>query len=112
VLWNRDSATVREVFDELRERHHMGYTTVLKFMQIMTAKGMIRRDTGVRPQVYRAVDSRQKVQRTLLEDLLDRAFGGSPGDLALEALSMRGTSPEKLRELRSLIERLEESGPS
>ena len=54
VLWERRSATVREVFEALSEKHEMGYTTVLKFMQIMTGKGLLERDTTVRPQVYRA----------------------------------------------------------
>jgi predicted transcriptional regulator len=107
VIWERKSATVREVFDVLKEEHDMGYTTVLKFMQIMTEKGLLERNTEVRPQVYRAAESRQKTQKTLLNDLLDRAFGGSPGNLALQALSMRKSTPEELRELRRLLDKLE-----
>ena len=107
VLWERRSATVREVFDALSEDHEMGYTTVLKFMQIMTGKGLLERDASVRPQVYRAAQTKQKTQKTLVNDLLDRAFGGSPGTLALQALSTRRSSPEELREIRILLDKLE-----
>ena len=107
VLWERKGATVREVFDALSDEHEMGYTTVLKFMQIMTEKGLLVRDTSVRPQVYRAAQSKLKTQRALLNDLLDRAFGGSPGTLALQALSTRRSSPEELREIRILLDKLE-----
>ena len=107
VLWARGSATVREVFDELSASHDMGYTTVLKFMQIMTEKGLLEKDTTVRPQVYQPTEPRQTTQRTLVSDLLDRAFAGSPGTLALQALAMRKSTPEELIEIRALLEKLE-----
>ena len=107
VLWARGSATVREVFDELSASHDMGYTTVLKFMQIMTEKGLLEKDTTVRPQVYRASQPRQATQQTLVKDLLDRAFAGSPGTLALQALAMRRSTPQELSEIRTLLDKLE-----
>lgn len=107
VLWGRGGCTVREVFEELNASHQMGYTTVLKFMQIMTDKGLLAKDTSVRPQVYRAAQPRQTTQRRLVKDLLDRAFSGSPGTLALQALAMRKSTPEELRELRVLLDKLE-----
>ena len=108
VIWKRDSATVREVHDELSEQQDIGHTTVLKLMQIMTEKGLLERDTSVRPQVFWAAQPQRQTQRMLLRDLLDRAFQGSPGSLVLQALSMRKTSPEELREIRALLDRLEE----
>ncbi|MEE2681729.1 MAG: BlaI/MecI/CopY family transcriptional regulator [Planctomycetota bacterium] len=107
VLWARDGATVREVFEELNASHQMGYTTVLKFMQIMTDKGLLTKDATVRPQVYRAAQPRQATQQRLVKDLLDRAFSGSPGTLALQALAMRKSAPEELREIRALLDTLE-----
>lgn len=110
VLWRKKSATVREVFEDLEESGEgMGYTTVLKFMQIMTQKGLLERDSNVRPQVYRAQETRQKTQRTLVGDLLDRAFNGSPGNLALQALAMRKSTPEELADIRRMLDKLEES---
>jgi len=106
-IWDLKSATVRQVHGRISETQEMGYTTVLKFMQIMTEKGLLQRDTSVRPQLYQAAEPRQKTQKTLLNDLLDRAFGGSPGTLALQALSMRKSTPEELKELRELIDKLE-----
>ena len=109
ALWALGPATVREVFEELNASHDMGYTTVLKFMQIMTEKGLLERDTTVRPQVYRPAETRQTTQRTLVSDLLDRAFSGSPGTLALQALAMRKSSPKELAEIRLLLDKLEEN---
>jgi predicted transcriptional regulator len=108
VIWERGSATVREVHDALREEQHIGYTTVLKLMQIMTEKGLLERDTSVRPQVFWAARPQRQMQRMLLRELLDRAFSGSPGSLVLQALSLRKTSPEELREIRAMIDKLEE----
>ena len=107
ALWALGPATVREVFEELNASHDMGYTTVLKFMQIMTEKGLLEKDTTVRPQVYQPTEPRQTTQRTLVSDLLDRAFAGSPGTLALQALAMRKSTPEELIEIRALLEKLE-----
>ena len=107
VLWDRGSATVREVFRVLSERRDQGYTTVLKLMQIMTGKGLLVRDTGVRPQVYRAARSRSDTQRLLLGDLVNKAFRGSPGKLALKALSTKKATPEEIKAIRELLDRLE-----
>ena len=110
VIWDRKSATVREVFDELCKRQHIGYTTVLKLMQIMTEKGLLERDTTVRPQVFWAAVPQRQTQKMLLRDLLDRAFSGSPGSMVLQALSMRKSTPEELVEIRALLDKLEEKG--
>ena len=108
VIWKRERATVREVYDELKERHDIGYTTVLKLMQIMTEKGLLERDTTVRPQGFWAARPQGQTQKALVRDLLDRAFQGSPGSLVLQALSLRKTSAEELREIRALLDQLEE----
>jgi predicted transcriptional regulator len=108
AIWQRGTATVREIFEDLQDTHDMGYTTVLKFMQIMTEKGLLQRDTSVRPQVYKAMQPRQHTQKKLVRDLLDRAFSGSPGTLALQALSIRKTSSEELRQIRELLDKLED----
>ena len=108
AIWERESATVREVYEDLGKRQDIGYTTVLKLMQIMTEKGLLERDTSVRPQVFWAARPRRQTQKMLLRDLLDRAFKGSPGSLVLQALAMRKTSSEELREIRALLDKLEE----
>ena len=108
VIWEWKSATVREVFNHLSENEEIGYTTVLKLMQIMTDKGLLKRDVSVRPQVYRAAVPQKQTQGMLLNDLLDRAFSGAPGPLVLQALSMKKSSPEELRQIREMLDKLED----
>ena len=108
VLWEHGSQSVREVFEHLRQAEDMGHTTVLKLMQIMTDKGLVERDTNVRPQMFWAARPQKQTQKMMLRQLLDRAFSGSPGSLVLQALSMRKSTPEELDEIRRLIDKLEE----
>lgn len=108
AIWKLQSATVREVFEHLSQRQSIGHTTVLKFMQIMTEKGLLLRDASQRPQVYRAAQSQVETQKGMLRSLLDQAFGGSPGDLVLQALSMQKSSPEEIDEIRKLLDAMEE----
>ncbi len=110
VIWDLKSATVREVHEVLNSRSEIGHTTVLKLMQIMTEKGLLARDTTVRPQVFWAAVPQGQTQKMLLKQLVDRAFKGSPGSLVLQALSMRKSTPEELGEIRKLIDELEEKG--
>ena len=107
VLWTRGASTVREVFRELSLGREIGYTTVLKLMQIMTDKGLLRRDENVRPQVYQVTRSKGHTQRQLLRHLLDRAFSGSPGNLVLQALSTKKTTAQERRRIRELLDQLE-----
>jgi predicted transcriptional regulator len=87
VLWERGPSTVREVHDALSSSQDTGYTTVLKLLQIMTDKGLVVRDESQRAHVYAASESEQRTQRQLIGDLIDRAFGGSPSKLVMQALS-------------------------
>lgn len=108
VLWQRGASTVREVHEELSRTHDSGYTTVLKLLQIMTDKGLVVRDESQRAHVYAARLSEQKTQRQLLGDLIDRAFGGSPAKLVMQALSASKASAEELTAIRQLIDSMEE----
>ena len=107
VIWKHGPKTVREVYDLMSQKETIGYTTVLKFMQIMTEKGLLERDASVRPQIFSASQPQQQTQRMMLRDLVDRAFAGSPGNLALQALSTRKSTPKELREIRTLLDKLE-----
>lgn len=108
VLWQRGASTVREVHDELNRTSESGYTTVLKMLQIMTEKGLVTRDESQRAHVYVARESEQRTQRRLLGDLADRAFGGSPARLVMQALSGSKATPEELTAIRELIRRMED----
>lgn len=109
VLWQRGPSTVRQVYEELGP-HPSGYTTVLKFMQIMTQKGLLTRDDTERTHVFSAAVPREITQRQLVGDLLQRAFGGSAKNLVLQALSAKRASSEELAEIRRLLEELEQRG--
>lgn len=107
VLWDRGPTTVRDVLNILSERRDVGYTTVLKHMQIMADKGLVEKDDSVRPQVYRPAKTRNQTETAFLGDLMDRVFRGSPGNLVLQALSTRKVSSEEREKIRELLDRLE-----
>jgi len=108
VLWRRGPSTVREVWEALASERRSGYTTVLKFMQIMTTKGLVTRKQDKRAHVYQATLSRQQTQRQLMTHLVDRAFGGSALQLAQQALaSAKQASPEELAEIRRMLAEFE-----
>jgi predicted transcriptional regulator len=104
VLWERGPSTVRQVHDVLSRDRPAAYTTALKLLQIMTEKGLVRRDDTDRTHVYQARLSEEQTQRQLVRDLLDRAFGGSASKLVMQALAARRATPEELGEIRKLIE--------
>jgi BlaI family transcriptional regulator, penicillinase repressor len=108
VLWERGGSTVREVLDELPGDRNVGYTTVLKLLQIMHEKGLVARDERARTHVYTARVAEQRTERRLVSDLIDRAFSGSAATLVMRALADRAATPEELAEIRRLIDRLEE----
>ncbi|HTU47412.1 MAG TPA: BlaI/MecI/CopY family transcriptional regulator [Bryobacteraceae bacterium] len=107
VLWLRGPSTVREVHDVLAESKNMGYTTVLKLLQIMTAKGMVKRDEDSRAHIYEARQPADKTKRQLVADLLQRAFSGSASDLMLHALSGAKTSRKEIEEIRRMLDEYE-----
>ena len=107
VLWDHGPSTVREVQTHLGGEDHVGYTTALKLLQIMHDKGIVHRDESARAHVYRPADSRDQAQRGLVGDLLERAFSGSSETLVLRALEVKKSSPEELRRIRELLDRLE-----
>ena len=109
VLWERGPSTVREVHDLLSQSHDSGYTTVLKLMQIMTDKGLVDRDESQRAHVYTSRLGEQRTQRQLLGDLIERAFGGSPAKLVMQALSTTKASAEDLTAIRNLLDQMEEN---
>jgi BlaI family transcriptional regulator, penicillinase repressor len=107
VLWRRGPSTVREVFETLGENKTTGYTTVLKFMQIMAEKGLVVRDESERAHRYEAAAREDETQRRLVGDLLRKAFDGSAKNLVLQALSTERATSSELDEIRRLLDELE-----
>jgi predicted transcriptional regulator len=104
VLWSRGPSTVRAVHEVIAARKPAQYTTVLKQLQIMAEKGLVRRDEKQRSHIYTAARPREWTQRQLAGDLLSRAFGGSAKGLLLGALAALKASKEELAELQRLLE--------
>jgi predicted transcriptional regulator len=92
------------VHDELSRERPSAYTTALKMLQIMTEKGLVRRDESERTHVYQSRLTEEQTQRQLVRDLLDRAFGGSASKLVMQVLSARRATQEELGEIRRLID--------
>jgi BlaI family transcriptional regulator, penicillinase repressor len=107
VLWSRGPSTVRQVLDALNEKKDMGYTGVLKLLQIMVAKGTVRRDETERAHVYEARRPAEQTKRQLAGDMLQRVFEGSASQLMLHALAGRPASREEIDELRRILDQHE-----
>jgi BlaI family transcriptional regulator, penicillinase repressor len=107
VIWRRGKSTVRQVHEELSRGREMGYTTVLKQMQIMTDKGLLERDETERTHVYQTKLTQEQTQEQLIGDLLEKAFGGSASKLVMQALSARQASADELVQIRQLLDELE-----
>jgi predicted transcriptional regulator len=97
---------VHEALHEEQDKDTV-YTTVLKLLQNMADKGLVRRDERERTHVYEAAITEQKTQRDLLRDLVERAFGGSTTSLVIQALSIKRASPEEIEEIRKLLDKSE-----
>lgn len=104
VLWARGPSTVREVHEALRSKKAIGYTSVLKLLQIMTEKGTVRRDENQRAHIYEACEPAEKTKRDFAGDVLQRVFEGSASQLMLHALAGRLTSREEIKELRRMLD--------
>ena len=107
ILWERGPATVRQVHEALADTRDTGYTTTLKLMQIMADKGLVERDDSQRPQVYRARLPQEQTQRQLVNDLLEKAFGGSAKKLVMQALISREASEKELAQIERILDKLE-----
>ena len=104
VLWKHGPSTVREVHDALRRERDLGYTTVLKTMQVMASKKLVTRDESERSHVYKATVEEKSVKRRLVTDLLDKAFEGSAAGLVMHALSGKRASKKEIAEIRKLLD--------
>jgi len=107
VLWRQGPSTVREVQTAL-DAASTGYTTILKQLQLMHEKGLVTRDESQRAHVYEAHVDASITQRQLVDDLVDRAFGGATDKLVLRALSSERVTPEELSAIRALLDELDD----
>jgi BlaI family transcriptional regulator, penicillinase repressor len=106
ILWKKVNASVREVHEELLATKEAGYTTTLKLMQIMHEKGLVKRDDSIKTHIYQAAVSKEKTQKHLLNKMIDTLFGGSPGELVMQALGNHKASAEELEEIQKILDNL------
>ena len=107
LLWDNGPLTVRQVHDTVAEEREVGYTTTLKTMQVMFERGFLTREPQGRGHLYAAAIAKEDTQDKLLDNFLDRAFGGSVKGLVMRALGSRKASRKDIQELKALIDRLE-----
>jgi predicted transcriptional regulator len=106
VLWDKGTATVREVHEVLSQHKDAGYTTTLKLMQIMFEKGLVKRDDSSKTHVYRANVSKQSTQQQFMGRMINTFFGGSSSQMVMQALGNGKASKEELEEIQQLINQL------
>ena len=111
VLWELGPCTVRQIHDALGRERDLQYTTVLKMMLVMHEKGLVRRDESERSHVYQAVPDRISTQRSLLKDLLRKAFGGSAQELVMMAIQEEPMAPGERAEIKDLLEKARKKKP-
>jgi len=110
VLWERGPSTVREVTAALQKDRGTGYTTALKLLQIMTEKGLVKRDESTRTHIYQASRPAKATQGQLVTDLMQRAFGGSAHQLVMQALSSKQATRDELAEIQTLLDQMKRGG--
>jgi len=110
VIWPREQATVREVYDALRERRSIAYTSVQTMMNVLETKGHLARQSGERAHVYTPVRPQQTVVRSMVREFVDRVFDGSARPLLVHLLTAKGLTARDRRELQQIIDRLEKEG--
>lgn len=108
LLWEKGPLTVRQVNDLLNENRRVGYTTTLKIMQIMADKGLLTRDTDHRSHVYTPALPSDEVQSSILDHIVRTVFKGNRSSLVMQALGNHPVSQEELKEIRNLIEKMED----
>src|SRR5690606_9364070 len=107
LLWEMKEASVRQIHDRLGETKETGYTTTLKIMQIMHAKGMVNRDEENRSHIYKPATNQKETQKSLLRNLMSTAFGGSSKILVMQALGQDNPSKDEIDEIRAFLDQLE-----
>jgi predicted transcriptional regulator len=111
VLWTRGPSTVREIHDVLSGRKEIGYTSALKLLQIMTAKGLVTRREDQRAHVYEATQPAEKTKQQFASDVLNRVFRGSASQLMQHVLSGRRGSKKEIEEIRRMLDEYERKLP-
>src|SRR6476619_4527711 len=104
VVWKLDSATVRDVYEHLRVRRTIAYTTVMTMMKILEEKGYLKRVLADRAYVYRPTRPRQQVVGAMVRDFVDRVFDGAAGGLLLHLAKDGRLTKEERQHIKRLMQ--------
>jgi predicted transcriptional regulator len=107
ILWEKNSATVREVHEVIQQTKEVGYTTTLKLMQIMHEKGLVSRDESSKTHIYIPCFEKEKAQEQYVGKMIKTLFSGSTSQLVMQALGHHNANQEDLSEIKQLIATLE-----
>jgi predicted transcriptional regulator len=105
AIWSRGRATVREVYDELRERRTVAHTTVQTMMNILETKGHLKKEPGDKAQIYVPVRPQQAVVKSMVREFVERVFDGSARPLLVHLLNEKGLTERERKELQKLLEK-------
>ena len=105
IVWPLERATVREVYDVLRERRSIAYTTVQTMMNILESKGHLRKEPGEKAQSYVPVRPQQAVVKSMVREFIDRVFDGSARPLLVHLLNDKGLTERERRALQKLLDK-------
>jgi BlaI family transcriptional regulator, penicillinase repressor len=108
ILWQQGSGTVREVNDQLNQQKVTGYTTTLKLMQIMHAKGLLHRDETNRQHVYTAAVAENNIKQRFLQKLMKNLYQGSASAMVMQIIGNTKTTKAELEEIKEYIKKMEE----
>jgi BlaI family transcriptional regulator, penicillinase repressor len=107
VVWRLGNATVRDVYEAVREKRAVAYTTVMTMMKILEEKGYLRKDLVDRAHVYAATLPRQQVVGAMVRDFVDRVFDGASDRLLLHLAKDNRLSPKQRQIVEALLEETE-----
>lgn len=107
VLWHHGPSTVRFVNDILNEKREIGYTTTLKFLQIMHEKGLTERDTDNKTHVYKPLITESDTKNKLIDEFVNNLFHGSAMNMVMQTLGNTNISQNEIDELKAIIDKIE-----
>ena len=103
IIWSLGQATVREVYDTLRERRTIAYTTVQTMMNLLESKGHLKKEPGDKAQIYLPIKAQQMAVRSLVREFVDRVFDGSARPLLVHLVQEKGLTERERRALKKLL---------
>jgi BlaI family penicillinase repressor len=108
LIWQANGATVRDIYETLRHRRSVAYTTVQTMMNILEAKGHLRKEPGEKAQVYVPVRPQQAVVKSMVREFVDRVFDGSARPLLVHLIKEKGLTARERQALQKLLEQDDE----